>query len=105
MLTDSAVTSIQEYQSAEYWAATGWIAPWLKEVDAAYWAGMIDCIGEYWMKRADWRRHILTETGRATLKTQLVTRISQASNVFVPWLSQAITMDGVRILEMGGGAG
>ena len=105
MLTDGSVATIQEYQCAEYWATNGWMAPWLAHVDTAYWPAMIECIGEHWMKRSDWRRHILTEAGRATLRTQLVTRISQASNVFVPWLAQAIHVDGLRVLEMGCGSG
>jgi hypothetical protein len=60
------------------------VPPWLKTVNPAYWPGMIETVGECWMVRADWREHIKTEAGRANLRTQLITRMSQASDVFVP---------------------
>ena len=94
-----------EYESAEFWARDGWLSPWLKTVGPAYFREMIPMIGEHWMKRPDWRAHILTDAGRANLRGQLITRMSQASDVFVPWLAQALVMDGLRILEIGCGSG
>lgn len=98
--------TLSDYETAAYWASEGWIDPWLETVDPSYWREMVQCIGEYWMpKRRNWREHVLTDAGRAALRTQLVTRISQASSVFVPWLEQALEMRGLRILEIGCGSG
>jgi 2-polyprenyl-3-methyl-5-hydroxy-6-metoxy-1,4-benzoquinol methylase len=99
------MTSLGDYESAEYWATSGWMAPWLKGVDAAYWREMILCIGENWFRRPDWKEHILTEAGRHALRMHLCTRISQASEVFVPWLAQATKLGGLRVLEIGCGSG
>ena len=99
------MSTLDDYESADFWAASGWMAPWLKNVDRAYWREMIACIGENWMRRTDWKEHVLSEAGRQTLRIQLCTRISQASDVFVPWLTQAISLDGKRILEIGCGSG
>ncbi len=97
--------TLDDYESAEFWASSGWVAPWLREVDRAYWREMTRCIGEEWIRRSDWKEHVLTEAGRATLRLQLCTRISQASDVFVPWLAQVISLEGMRILEIGCGSG
>jgi len=94
-----------EYERADYWAAEGWLPAWLKSVDPAYWPGMIRCIGEHWMTRPNWREHIKTDAGRAALRTQLITRMAQASDVFVPWLAQALRLKDLRILEIGCGSG
>lgn len=97
--------SIDDYGNAEYWAQNGWMAPWLKDVDPAYWPGMIACIGENLIKKkVDWRDYFLTEEGRAVLRVQLCLRISQASDVFVPWLQQAVGLEGARVLEIGCGS-
>lgn len=99
------MTDLREYEDPHFWASTGWIAPWLLEVDRAYWPDMVECIGEHWFRRSDWREHILTEAGQRSLRMQLCTRMSQASDVFVPWLGQAIDVKGLRILELGCGSG
>lgn len=100
------MTTIDDYSRADYWAETGWIAPWLKDVNPAYWPDMMACIGENWVvnKRDSWREFFLTPRGREVLRTQLCTRISQASDVFVPWLEQAISLNGLRVLEIGCGS-
>jgi 2-polyprenyl-3-methyl-5-hydroxy-6-metoxy-1,4-benzoquinol methylase len=102
---DLRMTKFGDYETADFWAASGWIAPWLRNVDRAYWREMIDCIGENWIRRPDWKEYVLSEAGRQTLRLQLCTRISQASEVFVPWLAQAVNLDGKRILEIGCGSG
>jgi len=99
------VTSIEDYGHAEYWKQGGWVAPWLIQANPAYWPEMIACIGEHWINRKDWQSFFLTDKGRAALRVQLCTRISQASDVFVPWLEQAIALDGLRVLEIGCGSG
>jgi S-adenosylmethionine-dependent methyltransferase len=97
--------SIEDYGHAEYWAETGWMAPWLKEVNPAYWPEMIACIGENLVgKKLDWREHFLTGKGRELLRVQLCLRISQASDVFVPWLEQGVGLSGARVLEIGCGS-
>ncbi len=95
---------LEDYYSAEYWAANGWMAPWLKNANPDYWREMTLAIGEN-LVRPDWRNHLLTDKGRDQLRIQLCTRISQASNVFAPWLAQALKMKGLRILEVGCGTG
>lgn len=100
------MTTLEDYASAEFWAASGWLAPWLKEVGPDYWREMIPCLGDnIFRRKAGWRDFFLTETGRERLRIQLCTRISQASDVFVPWLEQAIAMKGLRVLEIGCGSG
>jgi 2-polyprenyl-3-methyl-5-hydroxy-6-metoxy-1,4-benzoquinol methylase len=101
------MTTIEDYGRAQYCAESGWIAPWLKDADPAYWPQMIACIGEHWIKsqKRDWREYFLTPEGREVLRVQLCTRISQASDVFVPWLAQAIDFKGSRVLEIGCGSG
>lgn len=94
-----------EYEDAEFWARDGWLPPWMKRIAPDYFREMIPMIGEHWMKRANWREHILTDAGRANLRGQLVTRLSQAADVFAPWLAQALKMDGLRVLEIGCGSG
>lgn len=94
-----------EYEDAEFWARDGWLPPWMKTIAPAYFREMIPLIGEHWMGRPDWRKHILTDAGRANLRGQLVTRMSQAADVFVPWLAQALNMAGLRVLEIGCGSG
>jgi 2-polyprenyl-3-methyl-5-hydroxy-6-metoxy-1,4-benzoquinol methylase len=101
----SLMTTLSDYESADFWAASGWMAPWLEHVDPAYWPEMILCIGENWIRRPDWKTHVLGEAGRRTLRIQLCTRMSQASDVFVPWLTQAVSPEGKRILEIGCGSG
>ena len=94
-----------EYEDAEFWARDGWLPPWMKTIAPEYFRAMIPMIGEQWMGRKDWREHIFTDSGRANLRNQLLTRLSQASDVFVPWLAQALTMKGLRVLEVGCGSG
>ena len=67
---------------------------------------MVACIGENWVvnKRDSWREYFLTPAGREVLRTQLCTRMSQASNVFVPWLEQSLSLKGMRVLEIGCGS-
>jgi SAM-dependent methyltransferase len=102
----AAMTTLDDYGNAEFWAASGWIAPWLKEVGPDYWREMIPCLGDnIFRRKAGWRDFVLTDTGRERLRIQLCTRISQASDVFVPWLEQAIAMKGLRVLEIGCGSG
>ncbi|HWA89905.1 MAG TPA: methyltransferase domain-containing protein [Rhizomicrobium sp.] len=98
--------SIEDMGNAEFWAAGGWMAPWLKQVDPAYWPEMIQCIGDNLMPRKKgWRPYVLTEEGQSALRIQLCTRISQASDVFVPWLEQHAPLKGLRVLEIGCGSG
>ena len=101
------MAAIEDYYSAEYWARNGWVAPWLKEVDPSYWREMTICIGEHWpiRKNISWQEFFLTPEGRARLRDQLCTRISQASDHFVPWLEQAVPLAGTRVLEIGCGSG
>jgi len=97
--------TLEDLETADYWASTGWIAPWLKDVNPAYWREMIPCIGATWVGDGkDWREYFLTDAGRGVLRLQLCTRISQASDVFVPWLEQAVPLAGLRILEIGCGS-
>lgn len=98
--------SLEDYDNAEFWAASGWIAPWLKSVNPAYWPEMIQCIGDNLMPRkAGWRPYVLTEEGRNALRIQLCLRVSQASDVFVPWLEQHAPLAGLNVLEIGCGSG
>lgn len=100
------MTVPDEYFRADFWTSQGWMAPWLTTVDAAYWREMIPCIGENMFRReAGWQGFVVTGEGREHLRRQLCTRISQASDVFVPWLEQAIELKGLRILEIGCGSG
>ncbi|HTT97696.1 MAG TPA: class I SAM-dependent methyltransferase [Rhizomicrobium sp.] len=94
------------YFHAEFWDSQGWMAPWLHEIDSAYWREMIPCICENLIRRkAGWQDFILTPEGQQKLRLQLCTRLSQASQVFVPWLEQARPLAGLRILEIGCGSG
>jgi hypothetical protein len=94
------MTIPQPYFSADFWAAQGWTAPWLHDVDPAYWREMIPAICENMIRRkAGWRDFILTLEGRLKLRVQLCTRLSQARESFVPWLG-AVTP--ARRLERAG---
>ncbi len=99
--------SLSDYERVEYWASAGWMAPWLKTVDPSYWREMVPCIGEHWVMRKamTWQEWFLTEEGHDFLRKQLVVRLSQASVVLVPWMAQALKMDGLRVLEIGCGSG
>ncbi len=100
------MVTVRDYESAEFWASTGWIAPWLKSVDPVYWREMIPCIGaNIFPRQTGWEAFILSDEGRQKLRGQLCTRISQASDTFVPWLAQALEMNGLRVLEIGCGSG
>ena len=100
------MTIPEPYFSAEFWAAQGWTAPWLHDVDPAYWRDMIPGICENLIRRkAGWRDFILTPEGQQKLRTQLCTRLSQASEIFVPWLEQSRALDGLNVLEIGCGSG
>jgi len=96
-----------EFETFAFWAGTGWIAPWLKDVDPAYWREMIPCICKHWLHKPPGKLEAFLRTpqGQRKLREQLVTRISQAANTFVPWLEQAGPLRGKRILEIGCGSG
>lgn len=92
--------------SADFWAAQGWTAPWLHDVDPAYRREMIPAICENMIRRkAGWRDFILTPEGRLKLRVQLCTRLSQARESFVPWLEQSRPLGGLNVLEIGCGSG
>jgi len=100
------MTIPEAYFQADFWASRGWMADWLHEVDSAYWREMIPSICENMIRRkAGWQDFILTPEGQEKLRIQLCTRLSQASQVFVPWLEQARTLNRLRILEIGCGSG
>lgn len=102
----SAMVTLRDYESADYWASVGWMAPWLRDVDPAYWREMVHCIGENRFTRASgWEGYVLTDAGREKLRGQLLTRLSQTTSTLVPWLAQALKMDGLRVLEIGCGSG
>jgi len=96
--------TIGELETAAFWAAKGWMAPWLREVDDAYWREIIPIIGENFIG-SKWREVIATEAGQQKFRDQLVVRISQATEVFIPWLEQALNLQDARVLEIGSGSG
>jgi len=100
------MTIPEPYFSADFWASQGWTAPWLHDVDPAYWREMIPAICENMIRRkAGWQDFILTPEGRQKLRVQLCTRLSQASESFVPWLEQSRPLGGLNVLEIGCGSG
>jgi len=96
------MTIPQPYFSADFWAAQGWTAPWLHDVDPAYRREMIPAICENMIRgKAGWRDFILTPEGRVKMRVQLCTRLSQARESFVPWLEQSRPLGGLNVLEIG----
>ena len=85
-----------------------WHASWLSELPPEYWREMVDAIATHWVSWVDPKdvpAYLETPEGLGKIRDQLVIRVSQASELFVPWLEAAVPLRGKKVLEIGGGAG
>ncbi len=78
-----------------------WVSPWVATLPAHYFNQMVRLVGEW--EPATYR--LDTAHGLYHCQAQAFIRLSQAHDHFVPWLSEAVSLDGARVLEIGCGTG
>ena len=96
------------YYEPERWLEDNWCAEWIRALPKQYWVQTIDALCEHWfiwLDQKDIAAFLDTEEGRRVITDQLFLRVSQASETFVPWVTAKCTLQGKRVMEIGGGAG
>lgn len=94
-----------DWTSGQFWTPmVPWCPTWIASLPDVYWSTMTPVIARNFFKRPQFETWVLSD-GAVPMAGQLITRMAQADQLLVPWLSQAISLEGARILEIGAGTG
>lgn len=78
-----------------------WVSPWVANLPGEYFHEMTRAVIAQYPKVHD----LTTPLGIYNCQAQAFIRLSQAHDHFIPWLLEALSLEGQRVLEIGSGTG